>query len=378
MLKNWMNDDIRKDIDILRKMAEGEDDYFKKNYILQVLNKTEYMLKVEELNQYAPDKSKSQMMYDLNLDYTSYQRYYDLIKVFYNLSKTPELALEVIKESAQSLDLYSTEQSLSDEEAITLVHDFFMNTDKTFSKLFSDFFNDSYSGIKFAKDNSTLEIFDCDGMCTFIDILKRNYIVVKDTNNLYKSVVLSHECGHAVANLFAPETEYNRKDTFLSEVASIFFEVIFNYEIASKVNSFSSALYSAEKFDYMTEVTYSLIFHKKILEEWIKNGYKVDKRYYEILQKNYSCNRLELRDLLNYSIDDEGAYVIGYMIALELLNIYKQDKNEAFRILRLILKKYDKDSLITINSIFKGFYHVKEELEHINNNMNIEIEKVLK
>lgn len=93
------------------------------------------------------------------------------------------------------------------------------------------------------------------------------------------------------------------------------------------------ALSSLGKFSGINIYSKKLLQHKLIIECWQNNDYEVDKNFYGDLRNN-KINRNQFKESINTDIEDEGAYVVSYMVALELFSIYKQDKKSALQILK--------------------------------------------
>lgn len=377
MLKNWTEESKQKDIDKLLELAKGEKNPIKRAYIMQVIDKTRRNFESEKMGDFVLKKTYNQLLIDLLEEFIGQQRYYALLYKFSELFEEYEMVIQTNVETLNSIDTNSYEKNLSDSEAFTLVHDFFMDTDDTFSKLFSKYINDKYTTIKFSKDEPLLNEYNCDGLDFFIDILHKNYILVRDKDGYYKSSILAHEIGHALSFLYEPKSHYTYQNTFLNELPSLFFELAFNNDVVGKLCSMSSAEHALSSLENRIGDTEYILLHELIIDEWKANEYKANNDFYRNIKYGHGLGKSAVLKAIHTSIIDDGEYIFSYMLALHLLNIYRQDKKEALKMLRCILKSYNEDSLITINTVLPNMNGIRSEIDLINTNFEKEVVKLL-
>lgn len=375
---NWAEESKRKDIDKLLQIAHNETDPVKKAYILQVIDKTRRNLEAENISDIVTPRTTNSIFLDLLDENLNYQRYYGMISAFLTIFDDYEMPTQTNLDTISKIDLKKYERRLSDEEAFTLVHDFYLNTDEIFRTLFSKYINKKYTTIKFSKDEPLLENFDCDGLNFCVDILMKNYILIRDIDGYRKANLLSHEFGHALSFLYEPKALYTYQDTFLNEAASLFFEFAFNYEVIMKQSGIIGAEYSISTLENITADAELLLLHDPLLDIWKNNGNKANNEFYRKIKEEMGLTRRIVNGSIHTSINEEGVYVFSYILSIYLLKIYKQDKKEAFRLLREMLDNYKEDSFIVLNSIMPNIIEIKSEIEDINYTVAKEAQKILK
>jgi len=375
---NWDNKDIENDLKKLKILTETETNIKKKCYYLKIIDYTKSIIETEKISKIRPNRTRLETIVNLNSNYKYNERYYTLIEIFNRIIEKNKKILNTTIENYIKIGDLSKADYIDNEHALTIMHDFFKNTDEEIFKQFQILYKNRHNTIKFKLKDNLFEEFGLDGCCTYIDVLRKNYILVKNDEGLSKIINLAYECGHAVANLYNPEAIYNRPDEFLSELPSLFFELAFQHEIAKNIDPFESALFNVEKIDYFSQITNNLTQHKNILKEWERNYYKIDKNLYQKLKEKHKLTRSNVDDSINTCIEQDGSYITGYMTALELLNIYKQDKKSALIILKEILKNGQNDSLEIINTYIPSFKNIETEIHLMETTMNKEITKKIK
>lgn len=373
----WDNKNIEKDIMKLEKKAQQEINLEKKYYYLKIINYTKSILQSEKISTIRPYKTKLETIINLNSNYLYKERYYDLINIFYNNIKKNRELLATTLENCDKIGNLSTSGYIENEDALTIMQEFFKNNSGDLYKYFKEIYEKRHETIRFSLTDICFEQFGLDGCCTYIDILRKNYILIRNDEGISKLVNLAHECGHAISNLYYPKSVYNRPDEFLAEVPSIFFELVFNYETGKQIDSFESSLLNIEKIEYFSQIAYNLEQHKAIINEWEKNNYKIDNNMYQALKEKNKLTRTQINDSINTDIESDGQYITGYMTALELFSIYKQDKKSALQLLKKLIKQDEKDSIGLLMK-YITFDNIEKEIEIQETEMNKELLKKIK
>lgn len=373
MKYNWSYDDIENELAKLTILSQKETDLVKRSYYLRIIDQVRCLL----VNNKDIMITNNQKMNDIINSFNYYKRYYALID-WYNLildgyaKKTEQIVkcYDAIEEPEQFDYEY-----ISHDEALTMNYDFFHNIDEEFSKYFNILYRDRYKSIKFSKGDTILQRDQSDGDCIFIDIVNKNFINVNDTIGLSKVVNLAHECGHGVANLFM-QNIYDIHDDFLTELASQFFELAFQVDIGENIEPFENTLLQFEKMNYYNYTSDNLLLHRELIESWQNNGYNVSPLFYRYLKSKYQLTRENVKESMNTSIESDGPYIISYMVALELLHIYKDNKKEAINILKSILfKSKTCDSLDIISQFIPNFTYFNVEIEQLHDKITKEFVK---
>ena len=374
MLYNWSNKDILNDIKELEKKLESEKNIEKKAYYVKVIDCMNSLLMDDELSKLNIKTLKSNILYDIADAQKCKDRYYKLCEIFHILCYPYVDRRNSLYEEA--LEFIPNTDTIPDEEIMTLIHDSYYNVDDELYKYFMELYKNRHTSIRFQDEIESLDAHEIDGSCIYVDIIRKNYIQVYDENGVYKLINTAHEVGHAVANLYNSKAVYNRLDDFLAEVPSLFFELVISHDVARNINPFETAYKNLETFSEYYNYASLLSLHNYLVDSWFNNNNKANKEYYRELKSIYKLTRSKVDEALNTSLEIDGPYVIGYMIALELFNIYKQDKKSAIRLLKEMLKDYSNDSYCVIQKLFPYLSNFNKEVEIIENDLQSEVKKM--
>lgn len=376
MKYNWTINDVLKQVEILREKLKNEQDPQRKFYLEKVLDTTEYLIQEKLLSTKKPSESTKQRLHNINIERLSYGRYYSIIQEFYfrlssleeQIEQVEDLFIKLFGEEFDMADL--TGSYISNDKALSLTAKFYTDLDSDLHSYFNEAFTQRFTTLRFkaSKDTGSKE---CDGTTTFIDCVRKNYISIKKTKSASKIFTLIHEYGHAIGNLINPEGAYSNDDGLFEEVDGLLPELIALDENIGNLNP----LYLAY-LKYSTLISYynnadALVLHNIILNAWHENGYRLDKKLKEQLAKEYDIDDEVLSESLDTTLFEEGTYVISYLVAIELLHIYKKDKHRALTLYKQFLSApADKDILpfistfITLNdSIFQEATDIIEEMK---------------
>ncbi len=217
---------------------------------------------------------------------------------------------------------------LKKKDVIELVDEFYKSTTKEIYDHYKKF------NKNFIKFDSRKDVDD--GSIYSFPILNKKYIEIGTKGDKRKMLhTLAHECGHAVGDFINPERVMN--DDFFDEIESLFFELIGE-------DFFSKELNDDVFKDYQRSTMYGFYRNTKDTLDF-KNA--VSKVFNNMNSNNKPLDLLdEYLDKDNVEdIDIEGnvKYIFSYIIALELYDVYRQDKEKAIHLLkRLINTNEDK------------------------------------
>lgn len=374
MKYSWKDKNIVSDIKRLEKLASSEKDIRKKCYYIRTIDYLNATLDENMLSNIDVKKTKNHMMCDIQESIKFYKRYYDLIEMFYSIcNKSYDVMSGLYNESC---DLDYKFKYIKHEDTLSLVHDFYKVVDKEFFDCFLRIYNNRYKLIRFSNSDIYLNGIITSGSCVSVGGLDKCYITVSNDRGVLKPINLSHECGHGILNIYNSNLLYNQKDEFASEIGSIFFELAFNYDIGKNFDSFDSALNNIQELSDRIDITNSLMIHRVLVKVWEKNNYKVDNNFYKIAKQEYNLTRERVDTALNTSITNEGVYAIDYMIALNILNIYRQDKKSAIKLLKDITNYDNYDSYEMINVLMPNLNRFSDEINDIIYTYDNEFKKI--
>jgi predicted nucleic acid-binding protein len=113
-----------------------------------------------------------------------------------------------------------------------------------------------------------------------------------------------------------------------------------------------------------------------VINAWVDNKYVMGCKFFDELGKNYDIDEECFEEILNTTIEDQGVYVISYIVALELFNIYKKNKKEALELFKKFLKYPANEDILTfvVENISIN-EHASEEAGLVLSKFNKELKK---
>lgn len=347
----WGRKDFAEQLTKLQTLIEQETDIKRRLYLEKVLdmsNKLYYETFIDFPRPKVTAKQRLTSILDSNF---MYGRYYSIVRSFFNSISDHIDTIDAISDKLEDInpdgnfDFMNTGATVVFEDTINLVRKFYKKFDPELYQYFLEVYNDREHSLRSMPlpEGET----KTDGTTLFIDGVRKNFISVYETNPLNTYICTVHEYGHAIANLINPEVSYTDREDLFVEVASIFPELVALYE-----NGFSfdtiQVLYSM----YTTLVTYVnkaeyLCLHTPIINTWADNKHVMSKKFFDELEESYDMDDDCFEEALATTIEDDGIYVISYIVALELLNMYKKDKKEALELFKRFLKYPAKEDILT-------------------------------
>jgi hypothetical protein len=159
----------------------------------------------------------------------------------------------------------------------------------------------------------------------------------------------------------------------MSEIESMFPELIFLYEQGSKIDSFQSSLAMFDPIVHYYEKASLIRMQQMVINAWYDNRYRLDKNVYDRLREEAKMSRSDVYRALNTSIKVAGPYIISMGIVLELFNLYKRDKDKAMHLYKKIVKTPSLSDeflkLLVLENELPLFEHLREETMQINANL---------
>ena len=377
----WDRKDFLLQLKKLEELIVQEKDLKRRLYLEKVFdisNKLYYETFVDFPRSRVTAKQRLTSILDSSL---CYGRYYSIVSSFFNSISEHIDTIDSISNKLENIspdgnfDFLNTGATLSNTEVISLVDRFYRDFDDELYQYFLEAYEDRDHTLRFAsieenKDDKT------DGTTLFIDGVRKNFITVYKTTPLGTYGCTIHEYGHAIANLINPEVSYSDREDFFVEVASIFPELVALYE-----NGFGFETIEVLYYLYTTLVTYVnnaeyLCLHTPVINAWADNKHIMGDKFFKELDKSYDIDDECFEEVLDTTIEDQGIYVLSYIVALELLNIYRNDKKQALELFKRFLKFPAKEDIlafvmenISINE------HSSEEAKIVLDSFNKELKK---
>lgn len=378
---NWNLHDLLDAKKNLKTILRNEKDYNQKSYIRALLKSIkEYIEEEQELESLTlspsiiePQPTSTIRVYNENLtsiedDLVACQEYYSLVTLFAKTTDSLQPNIDeiedILSQRLQPEDGFGkiTGIKISNEKALSLTSIFYQNFSSSLYPIFQKAYNQRHNSIRYI---DTLDN-DCVANSTYIDIINRYFISMTKTDDLSKLYNFIHEYGHVISYIINPKSAYLSCEYIFNEVASLFPELVAQYE---NIGNFNRAHVSFES--YLSLVLYrtkaiDFTAHKPFIIEWNKHNRIADKEYLSQIEKDYNFDQENFEKAIETYIEDEGIYIISYMIALELLHIYKKDKQKALKIFEEFLKiPYTQSAQSYLESELSIGKHLAEETEDL-------------
>ena len=249
---------------------------------------------------------------------------------------------EYIKKPLRQFEIKNN--SLSKGDILDLTHDFYKSLDRHFYSNFMKQFRLRNNHIRFRQFSDEESIY---GQTIVIPSLNEFFVDILRKNTIEDVLSTIHEYMHITSFTINPNHGGLSKHLF-REIDSLFSEISaidFLYEklhddnlIALKIKTFN------DFFIYARDI----YLNSKLIEceETTLEGYTNNKLLKQIAKYRCDIDNQELVDILNNTDTATFRYLIGYLFALELYNIFTVDKDKALYILNKIitLNCYDEEA----------------------------------
>lgn len=380
MAYNWDEDKFMSCVKMLADLISKETDITKKCYLLKVLDNSN-MLVMERFNtNEAPDKSSEQIMQEIYSDNIFFGRYYSLIDDFYDKLIPMFDTINGIEDKIDCIfnDNFNiaglTGAYVTNEEALSLTTAFYHNFDEKLIPYFEEVFADRFDFLRFrpmtSKQNGNISA----GYTLFIDGIRKNFINIGKTKEASKIYTMIHEYGHATKNLVNPKSCYSSDYGLFAEIDAIFPELVAMHENVGNIDPFYVAFSK-----YNTLITYFqyadyLTLQDLLIKRWKDNGMNIDTKFMSAMEENYEINEAMIEKIMRASIFTEGTYVLSYLVAMELLHIYKTDQKKALELYNQFLNACDSSDLLPfVCNLVKINEHIGDEVREIVNEMKLQL-----
>lgn len=339
-----------------------------KEELKELINKTEdkdlkkeYLYYLYQMNSYNDDdkeehfKSYTKKLKELE---KIYQENKDLFQVLvdYNNSLTDEVNdIDYINENYDALEGSFKKYKFNKKQSILLARNFFHNMDPSFSDIFEQILDKKTLSFrkKFNKDYS--------GFNYFVGGINKNYIDIKKKGDYTDFLTIVHEGGHAINNVYNPMGYYELN--YFDEVISIFMDLAAIYEGNKIFNANLRAYENADNLVFYYDLISSFNDQHNIVNLMYYNQLnKFNKNFVNIACNSLDCNKNKLKSIIDTSFYDDGNYALSYIMALELLYIYKHNKKEAIELLKELMYKLPLNNQVSeISKYLEPNVHAKEE-----------------
>ena len=330
---SWTDSDLRRDLETLRTMLNNEIDIEKKQYLHSIIRSVMISM-CESDGDFLSNIVDRGVANDAILNVTHYELYFPMMEKFCSiLNKCNYKCVPPLKYDGDDIKR---------EEAFELVHDFFRSFGTRAYGYYKIMEDNSDKNIRLKKDMSTHE-----GDIVNIPVLDNKMYInigLKGYNKELPST-LAHEYGHGIALFMNPDRCVN--EDFFREIESIFFELCgLDYYYKTTKDEFYKDVIN----DFTSEECYSanLLLALRRVAYKVFNNYK-DMETNDMLAKCLIKREGYPRNYLTIDFDRTVRDIVSHIVAIELFEIAKDDKEEAINLLDKIVN--DKDQYHSVHNI---------------------------
>lgn len=297
----WTSKSLRKDLKKLEKLCDKEKDLNQKEYLSKIISGC--YTNIADLD-YSNDDEENEFAYYLDV-ISNFYLYYPFMEKYESTVRNYLKRLEI--------DEYATIK-FSKKDLFELVHGFY-------NDIGGEIYDNFNISLKNAKVNFTNTKEECCGITFFISPLKKQYITIdKRNDDVTKLLSLTHEYAHSIMDNYS-KNRYINTDYFV-EIESLFFEIL-SIDYYNKVlNTDLFCQDGKTNFKYYYDICYSILNTRNKLLEIFNNT-----------SDNYNARFEQIKNGENFSenYNEDVRYLISYMCAIELYELYLMDKDEAIK-----------------------------------------------
>ena len=222
------------------------------------------------------------------------------------------------------------EPEITRNDVLDLIDDFFKHTTKEIYRYYSMFDN---SKINFREDRSVEQAFTY--YSPGVNHSYFNVGVVGDKRMMLHTI--AHERGHLIG--LQINNNRTRDNDFLLEIESIFFELIAEDYFADTLKDNIFNIYQARRMLIYYKVADRLL---KCRDAALKTFNHMNSKNSPFLLFEKYSNGEDLHGILTFK---DMRYTMSYLIALELQEIYQQDRKAAFGLLKKMVRESNKTEI---------------------------------
>ena len=343
----WTTGDLRDDLEVLKNMYKSTNDSKTKEKLVSAIHgvmKTIAEIEIEDGKPYS--------MYDFWLlmeQMPRFEMYLPEIKHFHNVFNSQEHRLP------DDAFLNIPKSSLTNKDVDNLLRGFYSTMPNKYNRTFLMHYNQKDRYLNYAKG-----IEGTEGITYMIPVLNKEYISIgADGDKREQLVTLTHEYGHQIAHKLRDGRYCS--DDFYVEIESIFFQLLGEDYYAKETNDplFKTKLQYHPQ--YYVNNSKEVLSYKRVIDKTFANMTSADDAY-ELCDKYLAKEGFDPEEV-QIEADDIMKYTYSYLVAVELFEIYQDDKELAFNLLEKIVKRGKRTS--EYDSIHDNVTPVKSLKKHI-------------
>lgn len=248
-------------------------------------------------------------------------------KPFYPLSK--QLASIGRKQTELSFDTSYSTIKFSDDQIMSDANDFFKEQGDFFHSTFSEFQLEAFEHLKFIDTNT-----DTSGETLMLKSTGEAFVFVPNHSNISKFAILIHESEHVIDFFNNPDF---LSAHVISETASLFMELLACDYIAKKYQLFDDNFQRRTVLHSIIKSQATLLKDKIELLNLVNKKRSFDEHSLFKYLGKHNFTEEDIKFYLEATINQDNAYQIPYMIAVELYVLYHHNKRLALVILQDII-----------------------------------------
>ena len=319
----WTNKNLREDLETLKRMYKLETDIHKKEELIEAIHTTMYNICDLELGNAVYPKFNDPMTLFNNVP--KFTMYYPYVYEFYNKLATSSYDVSC------DIEVKGNKDPIKREEIFPFINDFYKSLGKKVYNAYLEVNRKDSLYINYDED-----IYSEEGYNYFVPILNKRYMMIGtggDTRDVLAT--LTHEMGHAIATVMNPKRYYS--DDFFTEIESLFFEMV---GLDYYYNQTDDSMYSLQ----LKEKVNNYFWNSANVLAMKRTSDKTFANMKDILSAERICEKELLKegfdlDELIIDVDDKIKYLVGYIVAVELFEIYKEDKDLSIDLLERIINR---------------------------------------
>ena len=334
----WDSIDLRKDLRVIKKALEKEKDPVKRAFLYSSLYDLKTSIIDEETIKSREERINSNNLVRLLFNSPKYDEIYLYFELFRKKLAPTYLDMSVSNSKIPMGNSSIKSISLSQDEMLELINEFYKTMGKEIYNIYKNLYKDRFERVRFSETLDTSYMIP-------VQFLNKSYVQIGSARRHICEEQLSslaHEEGHCIGFLINPYGYIDEHRSF-KEIESIFFQMLACRFFSKELNTpfFDNQLKEMLEFYYYEAE--ELLEYRKIADICF-GQFNPDAEDLILPDENL---KYALENLL-YNPDNlanQIKYGFSYMVAIELFELYQEDKEEALK--RLIVNLNIKILLIT-------------------------------
>ena len=319
-VNSWDTNLLKKRLEYYKRLLKEEKDNDQITNILKAINSIEKLIEEMKGNNVATKKPSYQ--YTLKKDKELKGSYKEFLPIVIESSN-------YLLNNNIDLTIHNKNTNISKDQILTSTRDFFYDINDIYLERYLDYYENDRIFINFTnyEENASFS-----GTTNCLDGVNECYINISFYNQLFDICTSIHEHGHAIANSLNSNHKIN---PYINEVESIFFELLYLDKIDYNDYSKETVLKTKENS--------VCLYTKPIYYVGAKNittlqGIANENEAKKMIKKTFALPSSDITYILTKPLDNYINYAISFLIAIELLYIYKRNEYAALKVLRKIIE----------------------------------------